>query len=112
MKCLSLRKHAVPVTTDMLRSLFQSFSALVEFKFDFFYIKIYVLHKNICSLSIGHKELMHISELGRAVEHSTSDHWVPGSKPGVFMSGELSSFVSLPGGRSVTHKTLAVNKRR
>ncbi len=50
--------------------------------------------------------------LGRAVEHSTSDHWVTGSKPGVFMSGALSSFVSLPGDRFVAHKTLAVKKRR
>ena len=49
--------------------------------------------------------------LGRAVEHSTSDYWVPGSNPGVFMSGALSSFVSLPGVRSVTHKTLGVKKR-
>ncbi len=50
--------------------------------------------------------------LGRAVEHSTSDHWVPGSKPGAFMSGALSSFVSLPGARSVAHKTPAVKNRR
>ncbi len=50
--------------------------------------------------------------LGRAVEHSTSDYWVTGSKPGVFMSGALSSFVSSPGDRSVAHKTLAVKKRR
>ncbi len=35
--------------------------------------------------------------LGRALEHSTSDHWVPGLKPGVFMSGALSSFISLSG---------------
>ncbi len=48
--------------------------------------------------------------LGRAVEHSTSDHWVPGSKPGVFKSGALSCFVALPGSRSVAHKTLAVEK--
>ncbi len=50
--------------------------------------------------------------LGRAVEHSTSDHWVTGSKPGVFMSGALSSFVSLLGDWSVAHKTLAFKKRR
>ena len=50
-------------------------------------------------------------ELGRAVEHSISDHWVPDSKPGVFKSVVLSSFVSLPGARSVTHKTLAVKNR-
>ena len=31
----------------------------------------------------------------------------PGSKPGVFMSGGLSSFVSFPGARSVAHKTLS-----
>ncbi len=49
---------------------------------------------------------------GRAVEHSTSDHWVPGSKPGVFKSGALSPFVSLPGARSVAYKTLAVKQRR
>ncbi len=48
--------------------------------------------------------------LGRAVEHSTSDHRVPGSKPGVFKSEALSYFISLPGDRSVAHKTLAVKK--
>ncbi len=39
--------------------------------------------------------------LGRAVEHSTLDHWVSGSKPGVFVSGTLSFFVSLPGAQSL-----------
>ncbi len=36
----------------------------------------------------------------------------PGWKPGVFMSGKLSPFVSSPGARSVAHKTLAAKKRR
>ncbi len=35
--------------------------------------------------------------LGRAVEHSTSDHWVTDWKTGVFISGDLSFFVSLLG---------------
>ncbi len=48
--------------------------------------------------------------LGRAVKHSTSDHWVPGSKPGVFKSGALSSFISLPGAWSVAHTTMAVKE--
>ena len=38
--------------------------------------------------------------LGRAIERSTSDHWVLGSKTGVFKSGTLSSFISLSGARS------------
>ncbi len=50
--------------------------------------------------------------LGRAVEHSTSDHWVSCPKLGVFMSWALSSIALMPGTRSVTHKTLAVKKRR
>ncbi len=50
--------------------------------------------------------------LGRAVEHWTSDHWVLGSKPGVFKSVELSSFISLPGARCVAHKTLAAKERQ
>ena len=45
------------------------------------------------------------------VEHRTSNHWVPGSKPGKLTPGALSSY-SLPGARSVAHKTLAVTKRR
>ena len=46
------------------------------------------------------------------VEHSTSGHWVQGSKPGVFKSGGRSFYISLPGDRSVVRKSLSVKKRR
>ena len=45
--------------------------------------------------------------LGRVVEHSTTEHWAPGSRHGVFKSGALSSFMSLLGARPCTHNTLA-----
>ena len=50
--------------------------------------------------------------LGRTVKDSISDHWVLGSKPSIFKSGAFLSFISLPGTWSISHKTLAVKKRR
>ncbi len=71
----------------------------------------YIQYNTVCN-SVFHSGHFEHGALGRAVEHSTSDHWVPGSKPGIFKSGALSSFISLPGAWSVTQKILAVKKRR
>ncbi len=66
--------------------------------------------KQMWSHIAGGLKIKERGALGRGVEHSTADHWVPGSKPGVFKSGALSSFILLPGVRPITHKTLAVKK--
>ena len=63
------------------------------------------------AISLFHLSVIDRGAVGRAVEHLISDHWVPGSKPGVFKSGALLSFISLPGAQFVAHKALAVQKR-